>query len=482
MIESFRLLAKKLGDPELTASFQRKCGVKHITDFNDGNSVNGNNVASASAGVGNNTHLDSPVPFNQVNGKIKSSEHGINGVLTPIASNHSNGYLKERKQINHNHHNGYLKNGTNGVKLDEGEYKSSCNGDVGRMLNGNGFIQKNGVKSLKDHSIDNVIIHWLFLFGASLGNELFYILFFSFSLWNLDSVVIRRTIIVWGVIMYVGQAAKDIIMWPRPKSPPVIPLEKRYELEYGMPSTHAMVGVGIPFSVFIFMYGRYEFNLVLSLFIAITWCLLVSFSRLYLGMHSVLDVIAGVSLAAFLMLVTVPFVDSIDRFILSSKISIPVVMSTCILLSWIYPSMKRWSTTRGDTILILGVFSGIYSGLWMTGQLSNVNPTPEALPLTLALPTLSGVGIALIRQILGSIFIFLALTAIKKIILYTLSWILGYDPKDPVTKQQFNIELPYRYLPYFIGGIVATYVMPLIFQQIHLEREGFYSEIFSYSS
>ena len=32
-----------------------------------------------------------------------------------------------------------------------------------------------------------------------------------------------------------GQGLKDIICWPRPASPPVIRLEKKWELEYGMP-------------------------------------------------------------------------------------------------------------------------------------------------------------------------------------------------------------------------------------------------------
>jgi len=57
--------------------------------------------------------------------------------------------------------------------------------------------------------------------------------------------------------MYIGQATKDIVKLPRPASPPVIQLEKQYALEYGMPSTHAMVGAGIPFAVFFLTKERY---------------------------------------------------------------------------------------------------------------------------------------------------------------------------------------------------------------------------------
>ncbi|KAJ8938315.1 hypothetical protein NQ318_005333 [Aromia moschata] len=55
-----------------------------------------------------------------------------------------------------------------------------------------------------------------------------------------------------------------------------------------MPSTHAMVGVSIPFSVLLFTMNRYQYNVPLGMCIAIVWCALICFSRLYLGMHTVL--------------------------------------------------------------------------------------------------------------------------------------------------------------------------------------------------
>lgn len=88
-----------------------------------------------------------------------------------------------------------------------------------------------------------------------------------------------------GIIL--GQGIKDIIRWPRP-GPPVIQLQHKWAMEYGMPSTHAMVGVSIPFSVLLYTMNRYQYNVPLGLCIAIIWCSLICMSRLYLGMHSVL--------------------------------------------------------------------------------------------------------------------------------------------------------------------------------------------------
>lgn len=104
----------------------------------------------------------------------------------------------------------------------------------------------------------NSFFHLLFQFGSWLGYELFYLTFFSFVSWNVDEYLARRTATMWVVIMYIGQASKDLIQWPRPECPPVIPVEKRFKDEYGMPSTHAMVGTLMPVCLVYFTYGRYQ--------------------------------------------------------------------------------------------------------------------------------------------------------------------------------------------------------------------------------
>ena len=58
--------------------------------------------------------------------------------------------------------------------------------------------------------------------------------------------------------MITGQGMKDIIRWPRPAMPPAIQLEAKWSLEYGMPSTHAMVGLAVPSSIVFCAMERYE--------------------------------------------------------------------------------------------------------------------------------------------------------------------------------------------------------------------------------
>ena len=57
---------------------------------------------------------------------------------------------------------------------------------------------------------------------------------------------------------YLLLGMKDVVRWDRPSMPPVIQLESKWALEYGMPSTHAMVGLAIPTSIIWFTYGRYQ--------------------------------------------------------------------------------------------------------------------------------------------------------------------------------------------------------------------------------
>ena len=80
-------------------------------------------------------------------------------------------------------------------------------------------------------------LHYLFLAGTQLGDEPFCAFFFTFLFWNVDGWLGRHLVSVWALVLYGGQALKDVIRWPRPASPPVVQLERKWAAEYGMPST-----------------------------------------------------------------------------------------------------------------------------------------------------------------------------------------------------------------------------------------------------
>lgn len=91
----------------------------------------------------------------------------------------------------------------------------------------------------------------------------------------------------------------NFIRYPRPETPPVVKLEQRYLTEYGFPSTHTMAVTNISYTLIRLMSShRQQFAhnsplLTLVLTVALASIALVSLSRVYLGMHSYLDVTGG---------------------------------------------------------------------------------------------------------------------------------------------------------------------------------------------
>ena len=168
-----------------------------------------------------------------------------------------------------NNANGF-KNGltNNGVTSNNGLSQLTSKNGVSQL-----FLNSSGDTSLEESAYEdldekNVLYYrikswfwyYLFFFGTQLGDENCYTLLFSFWFWNIDGAVGRRLYLVFNFVMYIGQAVKDVIRWPRPLMPPVVQIESKWALEYGMPSTHSMVGLAVPLGILYFTYGRYQVN------------------------------------------------------------------------------------------------------------------------------------------------------------------------------------------------------------------------------
>ncbi len=68
-----------------------------------------------------------------------------------------------------------------------------------------------GNQDKKKIKIERKWLHWLMLFGTSLGDELFYSVFFTFWFFNVESFCGRRVVAVWGICMYIGMS--NILNW-----------------------------------------------------------------------------------------------------------------------------------------------------------------------------------------------------------------------------------------------------------------------------
>ncbi|XP_066260883.1 sphingosine-1-phosphate phosphatase 2-like [Euwallacea similis] len=346
------------------------------------------------------------------------------------------------------------------------------------------------IKSAKDlkqenskYIIRNKFWYYLFVFGTALGDEVFYTTFIPFWFWNIDGAVGRRVVLVWTLVMYIGQSIKDLVRWPRP-GPPVIQLQKKWALEYGFPSTHAMVGVSIPFSVILYTMNRYEYNVGVGLAVAFLWCTVICLSRLYLGMHSVLDIVAGLLLALTIMIPLVPLIDYLDSYFLTNPIAPILLITSSILMIIYYPNSRKWTPTRGDTTMILSVCIGVLVGAWLNYQTGLMTKSNLPLPRMIMWPSWSMLGCMVLRTGIGFFFVLLTRQVFKSISYSFICMLLKED--ETRLKQTENtlqnkhktiVELGCKYVTCGMIGFNILYTLPQLFRLLRIERMTFFTEI-----
>ncbi|XP_028997898.1 sphingosine-1-phosphate phosphatase 1-like [Betta splendens] len=318
--------------------------------------------------------------------------------------------------------------------------------------------------------IHNKFLFYLFTFGTELGNEMFFIVFFPFLFWNIDALVSRRLIVVWAWNLFVGQSTKDMIRWSRPASPPVVKVEVFYNSEYSMPSTHAMTGTAIPFCVFMLTCGRWQYPILFGFFVALSWSVLVCVSRVYMGMHSVLEVITGFLYSLLVLAFFQPTLEKIDNFYMTDSYAPVVVIISHVGLGLVAFSLDSWSTSRGDTAQALGTGAGAALASHMNYKLGLLpDPPLSSLPLTLAPLGTAVVVRCLLRFLIGVAVLLLTRMVMKAVTVPFLCRLFGL-PLDDVrqARQHMKVELPYRYIVYSVVGFTCVCFVPLLFKILNL--------------
>ncbi|XP_043665345.1 sphingosine-1-phosphate phosphatase 1-like [Vespula pensylvanica] len=331
--------------------------------------------------------------------------------------------------------------------------------------------------------IKNRFWYYLFLFGTELGDEIFYSAFIPFWFWNIDGAVGRKVILVWAVVMSIGQALKDVICWPRPACPPAVRLQNKWSEEYGMPSTHAMIGISIPFSVLIFTMNKYIYSFSIGCTIAFFWCMLICASRLYLGMHTVLDIIAGLLLAIMLMIPLVPLVDALDYYTVTNVWVLTLLILISVIAVVYYPCSNKWTPTRGDTTMVVSVTAGVHAGAWLNYKAGTLSLSLLPPPYDIIWPSYRMLGCMIFRTLLGFCSI-IGTKAVCKSFCYTvICAILKVNSKELMksenyleNKKKIFTDLVYKYLTCFMIGVNTVYLLPNIFAIIGIERSPFYTE------
>ena len=257
----------------------------------------------------------------------------------------------------------------------------------------------------------NALLHPIFAIGSSLGNELFFLTFFPIVI-SADFEIARRTMVCWAAIYYIGQVLKDALQLPRPpvrakisashtcaacpaacggawcsgrgtkfqagpmpsaastspaaaaaaRSKGVVCLESHYAAEFGMPSTHAMCSVGLPWSLVAWAAesGRCSPDVLPPLVAFATfYTFATTLSRPYMGVHSPADLLVGLVLGALILLADLRLGKAVDLWVLHSPLAPAALPLLLVALMAAYPRPHKWKSSPGDTMLVMASTTGV---------------------------------------------------------------------------------------------------------------------------
>ncbi|MCO5568330.1 hypothetical protein L7F22_022029 [Adiantum nelumboides] len=221
------------------------------------------------------------------------------------------------------------------------------------------------------------------LFGllAVLVSKEFYTFFLPLLFWSGQGGLARQLTLLMAFSIYVGNCVKDTFSAPRPPCPPVrrftaTESEKDFALEYGLPSSHTINTICLSGYLLLYLISNLDitgFYLALLAFLFATVTALTILGRLYLGMHSPIDVIAGMVIGVLLLIFWSCIDDSLDTFIVSGSNVESFWTSISFLLLFAYPTPELPTPSFEFHTAFTGVALGVVLGVHRTYSLFHHN-------------------------------------------------------------------------------------------------------------
>ncbi|XP_058738912.1 lipid phosphate phosphatase delta [Vicia villosa] len=203
----------------------------------------------------------------------------------------------------------------------------------------------------------------------------FYTAFLPLLFWSGHGQLARQMTLLMAFCDYIGNCIKDVVSAPRPASPPVRRVtstkdEEENALEYGLPSSHTLNTVCL--SGYLLHYvlthaqiqGAYVNYFGVSL--ACLFVALVGLGRIYLGMHSLIDVVAGLFIGLGILGLWLTVHEYIDSFVVSGQNVTTFWAALSFLLLFAYPTPEFPTPSFEFHTAFNGVALGIVSGVQQT--------------------------------------------------------------------------------------------------------------------
>ncbi|XP_021738322.1 lipid phosphate phosphatase delta-like [Chenopodium quinoa] len=227
----------------------------------------------------------------------------------------------------------------------------------------------------------------------------FYTGFLPLLFWSGHGKLARQMTLLMAFCDYVGNCIKDVISAPRPSCPPVRRLiatkdEEENAQEYGLPSSHTLNTVCLSGFLLYYVISYNQRSVGPEEFVGLAVvCLLVgliAFGRIYLGMHSLIDVLGGLILGLTILAFWLTVHEYVDTFITSGKNVTTFWAALSFLLFFAYPTPEVPTPSFEFHTAFNGVAFGIVSGVQQTYYQFLHEDVPRLFTPTLAAPTFIG--------------------------------------------------------------------------------------------
>ncbi|MED0936947.1 phosphatidic acid phosphatase [Bacillus cereus] len=267
-------------------------------------------------------------------------------------------------------------------------------------------------------SMEGSMLTILFKFISSIANETLYLVIISILYWCVSKRKAFHMIVMLCFSGYIGIVVKEFMKIPRPYTyDGVQALYEKSAAGYSFPSTHVQLGATF-WSSFMSLYKKRIIWIIGIIFI-----ILVAFSRLYLRVHWLSDIVGAVLISVIVvylyMKVTVGLSDR--KFILLQRIVLAVSF------------IMYFMTNNIDNFKLLGILTGSTIGIMLENQFIKMNEN-------------NNLKIEVVKTVVGLSFMFMIQLILKKVIpdMY--------------------------YLRYVLTGTTITFLCPFLFHLLRLKN------------
>jgi len=204
-----------------------------------------------------------------------------------------------------------------------------------------------------------------FKIASVTGNHNFMIAFFPLFFFSFaDDSFARQILILVAFGLCIGNWFKDYFCLPRPP-PPVVKMVSNGSTEYGMPSTHSTTALSMSVYFLLHFVPMDSVKFVFGLLLCVLYVFVVSHSRIYLGMHSLADVLAG-HLISFVTLYIWHFVglaNVCEDWLVHGGHYVPIVVfGIGIAFLLLQPEPVEYCTCFEDSACFMGSLCGVIVG------------------------------------------------------------------------------------------------------------------------